>query len=70
MSNAGEIATKIGLNFLEQAVEHIPELIGVIQRGLADEPNRALVDQVRERLPQKSESEQAADELRAKQQGG
>lgn len=69
MSTAGDIAQQIGLNLIERAVEQLPELAGIIARGLAGEPNKALVDLVRARLPQVGESERAAREIRARQGG-
>lgn len=67
-----KIATDVGLNLLERAIDEIPELLGILTRGLADEPNVALVEQVKARLPQLGASAQAAAELRAlrAKQGG
>lgn len=61
------VAQQIGLNLIERAIEQLPELVGIIARGLQSEPNKPLADQVRARLPQVGESERAAAELRAKQ---
>lgn len=69
MSGIGNVAQQIGLNLIERAVEQLPELAGIIARGLAGEPNKALVEQVRARLPKVGESERAAAELRTKQGG-
>lgn len=70
MSSAADIARKVGLNLLERAVAELPELVGIIHRGLATEPDTLLADEVRERLPEEGESAKAARELREKQGGG
>jgi len=69
MSSVAEMAINIGLNLLERALKELPALGGILERGLADEPDVALVARVRARLPALGASAQAAAALRAKQGG-
>lgn len=65
MSLAKEIAAQVGLELLRQAVQKLPELGDIIERGLTgasdDDP---IAGRVREMLPARSKSEAASEEIR------